>query len=132
MKKLPLDKTSPSKIPIKILKEGQFCFSELANCIKKSLKNNESLDTLKLSGITPVFKKLNPSYKENYVSVSILPSVPKVFIEIFYDQFYEYIENFLNQLRCGFRKAHPTQHALLGLLQKWQKSLTQGSLLVQL
>ena len=24
---------------------------------------------------------------------------------------------------CGFRKAHSTQHALFGLLQKWQKEL---------
>ena len=40
-----------------------------------------------------------------------------------YDQLYEYIEHFLNQLLCGFRKAHSTQHALFRLLQKWQKGL---------
>ena len=72
MKKLPLDKTSPGKILMKILKESNFCFSELTNCIKKSLKSNISPDRLKLSDITPVFKKLNRSYKENYIPVSIL------------------------------------------------------------
>ena len=43
-----------------------------------------------------------------------------------YDQLYEYIEHFLNQLLCGFRKAHSTQHALFRLLQKWQKELDSG------
>ena len=40
-----------------------------------------------------------------------------------YDQLYGYIEHFLNQLLCGFRKAHSTQDALIRLLQKWQKGL---------
>ena len=40
-----------------------------------------------------------------------------------YHQLYEYIVLFLNQLLCGFRKAHSTQHALFRLLQKWQKEL---------
>ena len=42
------------------------------------------------------------------------------------DQLYEYIVPFLNQLLCGFRKAHSTQHALFRLLQKWQKELDSG------
>ena len=43
-----------------------------------------------------------------------------------YDQLYKYIVHFLNQLLCGFRKAHSAQHALLRLLQKWQKELDSG------
>ena len=43
-----------------------------------------------------------------------------------FDQLYEYIEHFLNQLLCGFRKAHSRQHALFRLLQKWQKELDSG------
>ena len=31
------------------------------------------------------------------------------------------MDNFLNELLCGFRKAHSTQHALFKLLQAWQK-----------
>ena len=33
------------------------------------------------------------------------------------------MNNFLNELFCGFRKAHSTQHALFKLLQAWQKKL---------
>ena len=43
-----------------------------------------------------------------------------------YDQLYEYMIHFLNQLLCGFCKAHSAQHALFRLLQKWQKELDSG------
>ena len=96
MKNLPSDKASG--IPIKILKESKFCCPKPTDCINESLTKNQLPDTLKLSNITPVFKKLDPSDKANYRPVSILPSVSKVFEKIMYDQLYEYIESFLNQL----------------------------------
>ena len=40
---------------------------------------------------------------------------------IWKNQLFEYIENSLNQVLCGFRKARSTQHPLFRLLQKWQK-----------
>ena len=92
VKNLPSDKVSAGKIPIKILKESTFCFPELTNCISESLTNNKFPDTLKLSNITPVFKKLDPSDEANYRQVSILPLVAKVFEKIMYNQlYYEYI-----------------------------------------
>ena len=99
---------STGEIPIKILKESTSCFPELTNCINESLTNNQFLDTLKLSDIRPVFKKLDPNDKANYIPVSILLLLSKVFEKIMYDQLYEYLEHFLNQLLCGFRKAHST------------------------
>ena len=63
VKNLPSDKVSAGEIPIKILKESAFCFPELTNCINESLTNNKFPDTLKLSDITPVFKKLDSSDK---------------------------------------------------------------------
>ena len=53
----------------------------------------------------PVFEKLNHSNKANYRTVSILPSVSTKFEKIMHDKLYEYIENFLSQLLCGFRTA---------------------------
>ena len=126
MKNLPSDKVSAGEIPIKTLKESTLCFPKLANYINESLTNNKFPDTLKLSDITPVSKKLDPSGKANYRPGSILPLVSKLFEKVMYDQLYEYIEHFLYQLLCGFRKAHSTQHALFRLLQKWQKELDSG------
>ena len=50
-----------------------------------------------------------------------LPLVSKVLEKIMYDQLYEYKGTFLNQVLCGFRKAHSTQHPPFRLLPKWQK-----------
>ena len=55
----------------------------------------------------------------------------KVFEKIIYDQLYEYLENFLSELLCGFRKAHSTQHALFRLIQKWQAELDSGVMLAK-
>ena len=126
VKNLPSDKMSAGEIPIKVLKESTFCFPELTNYINESLTNNKFPDTLKLSDIIPVFKILDPSDKTNCRPVTILPLVSEVFDKIIYDQLDEYIEHFLNQLLCGFPKAHSTQHALFRLLRKWQKELDSG------
>ena len=98
MKNLPSNKVSTGEIPIKILKESTFCFPELTNCINESLTNNKFPDTLKLSEITPAFRKLEPSDEANYRPVSILPLVSKVLEKIMYDWLYQYIDHFLNQL----------------------------------
>ena len=73
-----------------------------------------------------MYKKLDASDKTNYRLVSVLPLLSTVFEKIIYDQLYEYMKNFLSELLCGFRKAHPTQHALFRLLYKWQAELDSG------
>ena len=128
LKNLPLDKATAGEIPVDILKNSEFCFSELTKCINEAFNENKFPDTLKLSDIVPVFKKLDPTDKTNFRSVSVLPLLSKVFEKIMYDQLYEYAETFLNKLLCGFRKAHSTQHALFRLLQKWQKELDSSGI----
>ena len=66
-------------------------------------------------------KKKDLTDKTNYRPVSILPLLSNVFEKVKYMQSYDCMENFLNQLRCGFRKAQSTQHALFRLIQSWQK-----------
>ena len=71
----------------------------------------------------PVYKKKDPTEETNYRPVGILPLLSKVFEKVMYIQLYDYMENVLNQLLCGFRKAHSTQHALFRLIQTLQKGL---------
>ena len=66
--------------------------------------------------MVPVHMKKDPTDKANYRSVSILPLLSKAFKNVMYIQLYDYLENVLNQLLCGFRKAHSTQHALFRLI----------------
>ena len=76
-----------------------------------------------MANVTPVFKKEGPLDKSNYRPVSILPLLLKVYERVIYDQLSEYSNKFLNEVPCGFRKAHSTQHTLFKLLQSWQKLL---------
>ena len=126
MKSFPSDKTTVGEIPVNVLKNCENCFFDLTNCINEAIRNNKFPDSLKLSDITPVFKKLDPSDKANYRPVSVLPLLSKVFEKIIYDQLYVYLENFLSELLCGFQKAHSTQHALFRLIQKWLAELDSG------
>ena len=40
-----------------------------------------------------------------------------------YNHLYDFAENTLNSVISGFLKAYSTQHALLKLLQSWQKEI---------
>ena len=46
--------------------------------------------------------------------------------KIICNQWYDYSDSFLNNILCGFRKAHSTQHALFKLLQSLQQVLDNG------
>ena len=81
---------------------------------------------MKIANITPAHKKDEPTDKENYKPVGVLPLLLKVFERLFYDQLSEYLERYLNTLLCGFRKAHSTQHALFKLLQAWKEELDKS------
>ena len=71
-------------------------------------------------------KKMTPLKKKNYGPVSILPLLSKVYERVIYEQTSYYFEPFFNEILCGFRKAHSTQHALFKLLTSWQNSLDRG------
>ena len=113
-------------IPTKILKECEFTFDIMTACINKAMETGNFPDSLKMANVTPVFKKEDPLDKSNYRSVSTLPLLSKVYERVICNQLSEYSSNFLNEILCGFRIAHSTQHALFKLLQSWQKSLDCG------
>ena len=58
--------------------------------------------------------------------MSILPLLSKVYEKVIYNQLSDYSDSFLNNILCGFRKTHSTQHALFKLLQSWQQVLDNG------
>ena len=105
------------------MKECDFTYEKLTNCINNSLSEGLFPDSLKRANITPVHKKNDPLDKENYRPVSILPLLSKVYERAIFNQLSEYMQKFLNKILCGFCKAHSTQHALFRLLQGWQKEL---------
>ena len=117
-------KKTSGAIPIKIVKlvNKKIC-KDLANCINECIKQHKFPNELKIADITPIFKKEDPLDKTNYRSISILPTVSKIFERILFNQLQRFSNKFLSPLLCGFRKGYSTQYALINLLQKWQKCL---------
>ena len=97
------NKAACGEIPLKILKEYDFFFHFLANCINEAIKKQDVSRLFKSSNIVPVHKKKDATNKTNYRLVIILPLLSKVFEKVMYIQLYDYMENLLNQLLCGFR-----------------------------
>ena len=116
IKNIPSNKASGGDIPIQILKQSGFTYQILTDCINDAINKGVFPDSLKIANITPVYKKDEPTDKENYRPVSVLPLFSKVFEILLYDQLSDYLEKYLSTLLCGFRKTHSTQHALFKLL----------------
>ena len=115
-------------LKIFLQKQSSFTYEMLRDCINDNLLNATFPDSLKLGNITPVHKKDETTDKENYRPVTILPFLTKIFVRLIYDQLNECLEQYLNSLLCGFRKAHYTQHALFRLLQERQNELDKSGL----
>ena len=122
IKDLKNNKAAGRDTPLKLLKECDFTYEKLTNCINNSLSEGFFPDSLKRANITPVHKKNDPLDKENYRPVSILPLLSKVYERAIFNQLSEYMQKFLNKILCGFCKAHSTQHALFRLFLGWQNS----------
>ena len=89
---------------------------------------SEFSDPLKLSNIVPVQKKEDPTDKTNYRPNSVLSLLSKVFEKVMYQQLYEYLNNYLYDLLCGFRKVHSTQYVLTRLITSLRKGIDNSGL----
>ena len=123
---LKTNKSVGGDIPTSIFKESELSFTTFTQCINKSIETDSFPISLKEGDITPIHKKNDPLDKSNYRPVSVLPLLSKVYERLIYNQLSEHADTFLNNILCGFRKAHSTQHALFKLLSSWQSVLDNG------
>ena len=70
-------------------------------------------------------KKGRKKLKENYRSVSILPTLSKILDRITFAQKSTFFDNFFSKYQCGFRKGYRTQHCNSKMLEKWKKICRQ-------
>ena len=75
---------------------------------------------LKNADVTPVFEKDNPLLAKNYRSVSVLPTVFKIFERLIQKQIIGYINQYLSPLLFGYRRNFSKQTTLLYLIEKWK------------
>ena len=72
------------------------------------MKLNVFQKNLKLTEISPIFKKNNDLNEENHRPVSVLFNVLKVFKRIIYSQIDAFMQDKLSNLLAGFRKSLST------------------------
>ena len=86
--------------------ESTFIPPYLVFCVNEAVVKSELFHLLKLLNIGSVHKREDPTDKMNYMPVTILPLLSKVFEKVMYEQLYEYLNSYLNDLLFGFRKAY--------------------------
>ena len=78
---------------------------------------------LKLSDVTPLFKKLDKHVKSNLRPLSLLAALSKVFERLMDTQIGEYFKDILSIFLCGFRSNFSPQNCLLFLVVRWRSRL---------
>ena len=72
------------------------------NCIKEF----EYDEDLKFADLLPISKSGDTTYKKNYPSASLLPTVSKLYEKILHKQIVAIVDQFLSPFLCGYRKGY--------------------------
>ena len=110
-----LENGKASDISIRVLKN---CSRSITPYLTKFYNNFIDLgifpDRLKIGQITPIFKKGNPQFLQNYRPISTLPCFGKLFEKVLYTRLYKFCisKNILYENQYGFRSHHSTSHAI--------------------
>ena len=74
------------------------------------------------------FKKEYRGSKENYLPVTILPVISKIFDKLLCQQITIFMDPFLSKYQCGLRKRYSVQHCLIAMLEKWKNAVNKGKI----
>ena len=111
-----------------MIKNFATCYCEkLSSIFNDCLKESKFPNLMKIAEITPVFKKLNNTSKDNYRSISTLSNFTKLFESILFTQLNRYMQNKFSKYLTSFRKNHNTQNSLLRMIESWKVRLSNGS-----
>ena len=87
-----------SDIPVKIIKDNIDIFSEfILHNFNNSIFDATFPSELKKADVIPVFKKKDRNNVENYLPVSILPNLSKIYESHSYDQMHKYCNHILSK-----------------------------------
>ena len=90
----------------------------LCDSINALFKSSMFPNSFKLAYVAPIHKKGMKELKEDYRSVSILPTLSKIFERIMFVQISASFDNVFSKYQCRFRKGYSTQHCNLKMLEK--------------
>ena len=110
-----LENDKASDITIRVLKKCSKYISEHLMKFFNCFMTNGSFPTiLKNGSITPIYKKGDSRYMDNYRPVSTLSIFGKIFEKVLYCRFYNFLlsKDVIYEKQFGFRKNHSTSHAI--------------------
>ena len=110
-----LDSGKASDIPISLLKKTLgVLLDPLFRFFNYFLNNGIFPNILKKASVTPIFKKGDSRYLDNYRPVSTLPLFGKILEKLIYNRLYSFFtaKNTIYENQYGFRKNHSTSHAV--------------------
>ena len=110
-----------SDISAKIIKVNSDLFAKkISKSFNESLEKSKLPDCLKLTNVTPVFKKGARTSKTNYRPINILPILSQIFERLISKQLLEFFESLLSKFQCSFRKGYGPQSRLLMMLETFK------------
>ena len=83
-------------------------------------------DTMKLADVSSLYKKNDNLKKDNYMPVSVLPSLSKIYERVMGQQHSDFFDKIFSALLSAFRKTYSCQSTLLNMIEHLKKSLDNG------
>jgi hypothetical protein len=96
----------------------EFISKPLAFVLNHCMNEGYFAPSLKVSKVTPIFKKGDKNFVNNYRPISIVPIFSKIFESIMYNQLSGYFEshNLISDSQYGFRQGKNTTSAVLNII----------------
>ena len=91
-------------IPVKVIKENKGIAFFIHHEFNNTLSSSTFPNALKHVGSKPVFEKDGKTDKENCRSISILPTLSKVYERVICNQIDPYFDKVFSKFQCGFEK----------------------------
>ena len=110
-----LENGKASDIPISLMKKtSNTLLDPLSKFFNYFLLHGIFPSILKKSSVTPVFKKGDSRFLDNYRPVSTLPLFGKILEKLIYNRLHSFFtaNNTIYENQYGFRKKHSTSHAV--------------------
>ena len=103
-------------------------FAILRHICNISLAYGVFPDKLKITRVTPIFKKGSNTMVTNYRPISVLPCFSKLLECKMYNRLYKFLleNNILYRKQFGFQNAHSTEHVILQLVNQITDVFSQG------
>ena len=117
--------TGPNSIPSKILKNNKDVLSEpLCDQIHLVFVSGTFIQQLKTAKLIPVYKKGDPNYRP----ISLLSNLGKLIEKFVLSRMNKFLENHkcFYKNNFGSRKKHPTNHALITIIEKIRNALNNN------